>query len=697
MVISEAAALGIIYADFSALLSAGDSESALDLLAVAAVTAKKSPGHAQRITISNHLKSGSLGREYENLGRNMVFEAAIFGFILKATQPLATAICADFGASLSRRRGWLKGWKYLADQDRTCLGSQQIPNFHDFADQALSNPTIKVDDDRFTAEALLVVESITAPESFNPNQPPSATLAASLEGECEYCFEHDCDCEVEDEEDYWNSLESETTIHSEFITFLENSEPHRSLNLLAVCLLLAESVNDDSTDESIHDLLLKSRDIINESCVEASIHEEFYSQFWVTIFNQLALKASLAPLDLPSLEFALASNIDIGSIITNQRQVIDSTITSEPATIAASIKLDTASSSTSSEFRSNNNNSTEVEDGEFKTELFSSADRYLRNVGLITWPLQSLAETAVLESYEIWDKYATVTSEWDDNREVRGYGTKITLEMNSWAQAAATAAYPQPIDSRVSPRKRSRRFYEYVWSWLIFGVILAIIMEAGQLFWWIVGLCAAIGRFLSSNYRSISHPLLTPLHDPVAIERAALHNSLLNIGMHVARQYDNRMFSLNLSFSQLQNLTHGAWQPQGPPPPRLNSCTSRDAEYVAAKWMRFLGAQNCDVTQQTRDGGADVSSNSHLVEVKHHQSPVGVVFIRQIFGVATSQSKKAAFFSLSGYTKSAIQFADENDTCLFQYDPYRATLEPKSISAVAALKYGILGIKPHIP
>ncbi|MHA7223073.1 restriction endonuclease [Arthrobacter sp. RHLT1-20] len=97
----------------------------------------------------------------------------------------------------------------------------------------------------------------------------------------------------------------------------------------------------------------------------------------------------------------------------------------------------------------------------------------------------------------------------------------------------------------------------------------------------------------------------------------------------------------------LRQLVNGAWQPQGPPPPRMASCTPREAEYVAAQWMRYLGATSCRVTQASRDGGMDIVSDTHVAEVKHHQSPVGVSFVRQIYGTATGASKRAMFFSLS--------------------------------------------------
>ncbi|TQS88629.1 restriction endonuclease [Arthrobacter sp. TS-15] len=123
----------------------------------------------------------------------------------------------------------------------------------------------------------------------------------------------------------------------------------------------------------------------------------------------------------------------------------------------------------------------------------------------------------------------------------------------------------------------------------------------------------------------------------------------------------------------------------------MRSCTHREAEYVAAQWMRYLGATSCRVTQASRDGGMDIVSDTHVAEVKHHQSPVGVSFVRQIYGTATSTSKMAVFFSLSEYTKEAKEFANANNIALFRYDPLKATLAPKSQSALEASQHGLNG------
>lgn len=266
---------------------------------------------------------------------------------------------------------------------------------------------------------------------------------------------------------------------------------------------------------------------------------------------------------------------------------------------------------------------------------------------------------------------------------------RIQAELAGWADTVAAEKYPPPADNRPIPQKRGRRIYESIWAWAITAGTLAAVAQVHNGFWFAVGLGAFLGYLFSSNYDSITAPGLVPLPDPAVEQRARLQKALLEIGVHVALEYDSAEYASNLSPSELRQLVNGAWQPQGPPPPRMASCTPREAEYVAAQWMRYLGATSCRVTQASRDGGMDIISDTHVAEVKHHQSPVGVNFVRQIYGAATGASKQAVFFSLSEFTRTAEEFADTNSIPLFRYDPQERTLTAKSRSALLALQHGL--------
>lgn len=134
------------------------------------------------------------------------------------------------------------------------------------------------------------------------------------------------------------------------------------------------------------------------------------------------------------------------------------------------------------------------------------------------------------------------------------------------------------------------------------------------------------------------------------------------------------------------------WTPQGERPQPRASCTDREAEFLARDWMLYLGAGGSKVSSATRDGGMDVVSAQFVAEVKHHASPVPPSLVRQIFGVAAAERKRALFFSLSGYSTTAIEFATQTGIALFVYDYSRGTLSAKSPSATQALTNGLASL-----
>lgn len=137
-----------------------------------------------------------------------------------------------------------------------------------------------------------------------------------------------------------------------------------------------------------------------------------------------------------------------------------------------------------------------------------------------------------------------------------------------------------------------------------------------------------------------------------------------------------------------------AWSPQGPRPSAMATCSDRQAEFLARDWMLFLGDSACQVSQATRDGGADVVSNRFVAEVKHHAAPVSPALVRQIFGVATAHGKTALFFSLSGYSSASVEFGEQVRMALFVYDFAQGTLLPKTSAAELALDRGLPSLSP---
>lgn len=106
------------------------------------------------------------------------------------------------------------------------------------------------------------------------------------------------------------------------------------------------------------------------------------------------------------------------------------------------------------------------------------------------------------------------------------------------------------------------------------------------------------------------------------------------------------------------------------------------AEKLAARKMQWLGFGDAKVTGAGADGGLDVVAHDGVAQVKAWSNPVGVRDVRELKGVAASSvdAKVAVFFSTSGYTKQAIDFAQNANVALFVMTD-SGSLTPKSGSA----------------
>ncbi|NKS67373.1 hypothetical protein GS461_18985 [Rhodococcus hoagii] len=91
-----------------------------------------------------------------------------------------------------------------------------------------------------------------------------------------------------------------------------------------------------------------------------------------------------------------------------------------------------------------------------------------------------------------------------------------------------------------------------------------------------------------------------------------------------------------------------------------------DSERFAAAHMRYLGFSDAAETQAGADSGVDVECARAVAQVKFHAKPVGSPGLQNLRGVAW-QKEYAIFYSLSGYTRRALDWADQNHLCLFSY------------------------------
>ena len=123
----------------------------------------------------------------------------------------------------------------------------------------------------------------------------------------------------------------------------------------------------------------------------------------------------------------------------------------------------------------------------------------------------------------------------------------------------------------------------------------------------------------------------------------------------------------------------GPVAPSGRPPERLIR-DARDAELIAAEWMRHLGFTDAVATPVGADGGIDVVSARAVAQVKLEGKPTGRPTVQQLHGVAALENKTGVFFSAAGYTPQARTWAQTSGTLLFRFDRQGAV---EAVNAVA--------------
>lgn len=104
-------------------------------------------------------------------------------------------------------------------------------------------------------------------------------------------------------------------------------------------------------------------------------------------------------------------------------------------------------------------------------------------------------------------------------------------------------------------------------------------------------------------------------------------------------------------------------------PPTRYIADANDAEHAAADFMRWLGFLDAQATAVGPDGGVDVWSSDAIGQVKDYGKPIGRPEVQQHLGVAIGEGNKLPiFFARSGYTPQALQWADERNMPLYEFD-----------------------------
>lgn len=116
-----------------------------------------------------------------------------------------------------------------------------------------------------------------------------------------------------------------------------------------------------------------------------------------------------------------------------------------------------------------------------------------------------------------------------------------------------------------------------------------------------------------------------------------------------------------------------------PPEPKLIR-SFEDAESATAEWLRFYGYVDVVVVGGAGDGGVDVRGIDILAQVKAEVGKVGRPVVQQTYGISRLESKRAAVFSLGGFTEEAIAWANDAEVGLFTFD---LVGEPQPLNAAA--------------
>lgn len=97
--------------------------------------------------------------------------------------------------------------------------------------------------------------------------------------------------------------------------------------------------------------------------------------------------------------------------------------------------------------------------------------------------------------------------------------------------------------------------------------------------------------------------------------------------------------------------------------------TPHQAELNARDLLVSWGYPDAVATTGGADGGIDVRSSRALAQVKWKGGGTGRPDVQKLVGARGTGSQQLFFFSAAGYSKQAVDYADEVGVALFTYDP----------------------------
>jgi hypothetical protein len=122
------------------------------------------------------------------------------------------------------------------------------------------------------------------------------------------------------------------------------------------------------------------------------------------------------------------------------------------------------------------------------------------------------------------------------------------------------------------------------------------------------------------------------------------------------------------------------------PAPRLIK-TASHAEAYAAEFMRALGFADASVTPPGPDGGVDVRATGAIGQVKMEGVATGRPVVQALYGIASIEHAQGLIFSLAGYTREALQWAELASVACFEFG-FDGSIEARSRAAEVLLAGG---------
>lgn len=175
------------------------------------------------------------------------------------------------------------------------------------------------------------------------------------------------------------------------------------------------------------------------------------------------------------------------------------------------------------------------------------------------------------------------------------------------------------------------------------------------------------------------------IHDQTVAAESEFRDRLWQLLNPYISVLDTKMNSLQLQLEQAEAAVRQLRRNRPAPAPAAQpyGVSPRGAEHLVADWMRHIGILDANVTPEKADGGIDVVSETHLAQVKHYAGKVSVIEVRELYGVAAARGKQALFFTSTGYTAEATQFAALTEVPLFVYDAEQGLLKGSNALATA--------------